>query len=123
MKLVCQRDMVERVARYGETNQLPAWMREQMVEHVQLRFEMAELLQEEVLSELPKAINSAIAQRLYKATVEICYLFQGVSDNLIVQLVSEMKAEFFPPKVNIVLENEIPTDCYIVVHGQLVISL
>ena len=115
--------MVDRVARYGETNRLPEWMREQMVEHVQLRFQMAELLQEEVLSELPKAVRSAIAQRLYKAEVEGCYLFRGVSDNLLVQLVSEMKTEFFPPKVNIVLENEIPTDCYIIVYGQVVTSL
>ncbi|KAM0898174.1 hypothetical protein ACQ4PT_022098 [Festuca glaucescens] len=113
------RDMVDRVASYGKTNRLPVWMREQMVEHVQLRFQMAELLQEEVLSELPKAVRSAIAQHLYKATVEGCYLFRGLSDNLVVQLVSEMKAEFFPPKVDIVLENELPTDCYIIVYGQV----
>ncbi|CAM0870177.1 unnamed protein product [Alopecurus aequalis] len=118
-KTFLMRDMVDRMARYGETNRLPVWMREQMVEHVQLRFHMAELLQEEVLSELPKAITSTIAQHLYQATVEGCYLFRGVSDNLVVQLVSEMKAEFFPPKVNIVLENEIPTDCYIIVYGQV----
>jgi hypothetical protein len=115
--------MVDRVVSYGKANQLPVWMREQMVEQVQLRFQMAELLQEEVLSELPKAVRSVIAQHLYKATVEDCYLFRRVSDNLLVQLVSEMKAEFFPPKVDIVLENEIPTDCYIIVYGQVVNSL
>jgi hypothetical protein len=115
--------MVDRVVSYGKANQLPVWMREQMVEQVQLRFQMAELLQEEVLSELPKAVRSVIAQHLYKATVEDCYLFRRVSDNLVVQLVSEMKAEFFPPKVDIVLENEIPTDCYIIVYGQVVNSL
>jgi hypothetical protein len=115
--------MVDRVVSYGKANQLPVWMREQMVEQVQLRFQMAELLQEEVLSELPKAVRSVIAQHLYKATVEDCYLFRRVSDNLVVQLVSEMKAEFFPPKVDIVLENEIPTDCYIIVYGQVVNAL
>ncbi|KAM0903690.1 hypothetical protein ACQ4PT_018469 [Festuca glaucescens] len=113
------RDMVDRVASYGKRNRLPVWMLEKMVEHVQLRFQMAELLQEEVLSELPKAVRSAINQHLYKATAEGCYLFRGVSQNLLVQLVSEMKAEFFPPKVDIVLENEIPTDCYIIVYGQV----
>jgi hypothetical protein len=118
-----QRDMVDRVVSYGKRNGLPVWMLEKMVEHVQLRFQMAELLQEEVLSELPKAVRSAINQHLYKATAESCYLFRGVSQNLLVQLVSEMKAEFFPPKVDIVLENEIPTDCYIIVYGQVVNSL
>ncbi|KAF7037172.1 hypothetical protein CFC21_047615 [Triticum aestivum] len=114
------RDMVDQVARYGKANRLPAWMREQMVESVQLRFQMAELLlPDEVLSELPKAARSAVAQHLYKATVEDCYLFRGASDNLVVQLVSEMKAEFFPPKMDIVLENENPTDCYIIASGQV----
>ncbi|KAE8793921.1 Potassium channel KAT3 [Hordeum vulgare] len=114
------RDMVDQVARYGTANRLPAWMREQMVESVQLRFQMAELLLPEwVLSELPKAARSAVAQHLYKATVEDCYLFRGVSSNLVVQLVSEMKVEFFPPKMDIVLENEIPTDCYIIASGQV----
>ncbi|KAI7990749.1 60S ribosomal protein L18a [Camellia lanceoleosa] len=31
--------------------------------------------------------------------------------------VSEMKAEYFPPKVDIILQNEIPTDFYILVSG------
>lgn len=31
-----------------------------------------------------------------------------------------MKAEYFPPKVDIVLQNEIPTDFYIIVSGAVV---
>lgn len=31
-----------------------------------------------------------------------------------------MKAEYYPPKVEIILENEIPTDFYIMVSGELV---
>lgn len=31
-----------------------------------------------------------------------------------------MKAEYFPPKVDIILQNEIPTDFYILVSGALV---
>lgn len=37
--------------------------------------------------------------------------------------VSEMKAEYFPPKVDIILQNEIPTDFYILVTGALVLHL
>ncbi|KAM3218428.1 potassium channel KAT3 [Capsicum annuum] len=33
--------------------------------------------------------------------------------------VSEIKAEYFPPKVDIVIQNEIPTDFYIIVSGAL----
>ncbi|KAG5562646.1 hypothetical protein RHGRI_005390 [Rhododendron griersonianum] len=84
-----------------------------MLAHMQLKFKTAELQQEEVLQDLPKAIRSSIAQHLFHETVETTYLFKGVSDDLITQLVSEMKAEFFPPKVDIILQNEIPTDFYI----------
>jgi hypothetical protein len=31
-----------------------------------------------------------------------------------------MKAEYFPPKVEIILQNEIPTEFYILVSGTLV---
>lgn len=34
--------------------------------------------------------------------------------------VSDMKAEYFPPKVEIILQNEIPTDFYILVSGAVV---
>lgn len=34
--------------------------------------------------------------------------------------VSEMKAEYFPPKVDIIIQNEIPTDFYILVSGAVV---
>nr|CAB3473736.1 unnamed protein product [Digitaria exilis] len=48
----------------------------------------------------------------------ICvYLFEGVSNDLIFQLVSEMKAEYFPPREDVILQNEAPTDFYILVTG------
>lgn len=34
-----------------------------------------------------------------------------------------MKAEYFPPKVDIILQNEIPTDFYILVSGSVVENL
>lgn len=115
--------MVDRVERFGNANRLPTKIREQIMASVQLRFETSVQLQEEVLSQLPKAVRSDIEQHLFKAAVQSCYLFRGVSNSLIVELVSEMKAEYFPPRMDIVLENEIPTDCYIIVSGQVVNSL
>ncbi|XP_062164885.1 potassium channel KAT3-like [Alnus glutinosa] len=88
-----------------------------MLAHVQLKFKTAELKQEQVLEDLPKAIRSGIAQHLFCKTVEEAYLFKGISEDLIVQLVSEIKAEYFPPKMDIILQNEIPTDFYIIVSG------
>lgn len=61
-----------------------------MLAHMQLKFKTAELKQEEVLEDLPKAIRSSIAQHLFLQTVERAYLFKGLSEDLIVQLVKEL---------------------------------
>uniref|UniRef100_A0A0D9YE66 Potassium channel n=1 Tax=Oryza glumipatula TaxID=40148 RepID=A0A0D9YE66_9ORYZ len=113
------RDMVQRTSVFGRTNRLPVAMREQMMESLQLRFRAEEQLQQEMLSELPKAVRSGIAQHMFRGAVESCYLFQGVSDKLVLPLVAEMKAESFPPKADIILENEASTDCYIIVSGEV----
>ncbi|XP_058074800.1 potassium channel KAT3 [Magnolia sinica] len=111
------RDTMNEASRYASKNRLPESLKDQMMAHLQLKFKTVELQQEEVLSDLPKAIRSSIAQHLFQRTVENAYLFKGVSQDLIIQLVSDMKAEYFPPKVDIVLQNEIPTDFYIIVSG------
>lgn len=36
--------------------------------------------------------------------------------------VTEMKAEYFPPKEDVILQNEAPTDLYILVTGAMVNS-
>ncbi|KAK9032239.1 hypothetical protein V6N11_056513 [Hibiscus sabdariffa] len=117
VKTFAMRHRINEVLLYASKNRLPERMKEQMQAHVQLKFRTAELQQEEVLKDLPKAIRSSIAQQLFRETVEMTYLFQGVSEDLVSQLVSEMKAEYFPPKVEIILQNEIPTEFYILVSG------
>ncbi|XP_022682454.1 potassium channel KAT6 [Setaria italica] len=111
------RDMVRRVSTFGAANQLPRELREQMMASAQLRFNAGEVVQQQLLSDLPRALRSGVAQHLFGDTVQRCYLFQGVSSGLVVQLVSEMVAGYFPPKADIVLQNETSTDCYIVVSG------
>ncbi|KAJ8751723.1 hypothetical protein K2173_025896 [Erythroxylum novogranatense] len=111
------RDSIDQVLQYASKNRLPEGLKEQMLAHVQLKFQTAKLKQEEVLEHLPKAIRCSIAHYLFHHTVENTYLFKGASEDLITQLVSEMKAEYFPPKVDIILQNEIPTDFYILVSG------
>ncbi|XP_074575873.1 potassium channel KAT4-like [Curcuma longa] len=111
------RDTIHQISRFASKHRLPDGIREQMMAHLQLKFKTMELQQEEVIADLPKAIRSTIAQHLFQRTVEATYLFKGVSKEFIVQLVSEMKAEYFPPKMDIILENEIPTDLYIIVSG------
>ncbi|PIA65107.1 hypothetical protein AQUCO_00100532v1, partial [Aquilegia coerulea] len=113
------RDAINQILRYTSKNRLPEHFKEQMLAHMQLKFRTKELQHEEVLQDLPKAIRSGIAEHLFKRTVGKTYLFKGVSDDLIAQLVCEMKAEYFPPKVDIIMQNEVSTDFYILVSGSL----
>nr|XP_043606616.1 potassium channel KAT3-like [Erigeron canadensis] len=113
------RDSINEILRYASKNRLPEGLKEQMLAHMQLKFKTAELQQEEVLEDLPKAIRSSIAQHLFRKTVEKTYLFKGISEDLSSQLVTDLKVEYFPPKVEVVLQNEIPTDFYIIVSGTM----
>ncbi|KAI3728272.1 hypothetical protein L6452_16905 [Arctium lappa] len=113
------RDSINEILRYASKNRLPEGLKEQMLAHMQLKFKTAELQQEEVLEDLPKAIRSSIAQHLFRKTVDRTYLFRGISEDLSSQLVTDLKAEYFPPKVEVILQNEIPTDFYIIVSGAM----
>ncbi|KAJ6862391.1 potassium channel KAT3 [Populus alba x Populus x berolinensis] len=119
VRTFAMRNAINNILRYASKNRLPEGLKEQMLAHMQLKFKTAELQQEEVLEDLPKAIRSSIALHLFHGVVAGTYLFKGVSEDLLTQLVTEMKAEYFPPKVEIILQNEIPTEFYILVSGTL----
>lgn len=82
-----QRDAIHEILRYASKNRLPEGLKEQMLAHVTLKFKTAELQQEQVLVDLPKAIRTGIAQHLFHETVENCYLFKRVAEDFIVQMV------------------------------------
>ncbi|CAO1945175.1 unnamed protein product [Urochloa humidicola] len=111
------RDTLRRVSEFGSAAGLPPELREQMMASAQLRFNAGETGQRQLLADLPRVLRSGVARHLFGDTVQRCYLFRGVSDAGVVQLVSEMAAEYFPPKADIVLQKEISTDCYIIVSG------
>ncbi|KZV53911.1 hypothetical protein F511_23676 [Dorcoceras hygrometricum] len=117
VRTFAMRDAIHEILRYASKNRLPEGLKEQMLAHATLKFKTAELQQEEVLEDLPKAIRSSIAQHLFRRIVENSYLFKGVSEDFIVQLVPEMRAEYYPPKMDIVIQNEMPMDFYIIVSG------
>lgn len=113
------RDTIQAASSFSQRNNLPAHLQDQMNAHLSLKFRTnSEGLQEQgTLEALPKAIRSNISQFLFYPLVEKVYLFKNVSNDFIFQLVSEMKAEYFPPKEDVILQNEAPTDFYILVNG------
>ncbi|KAL3535816.1 hypothetical protein ACH5RR_004277 [Cinchona calisaya] len=113
------RDTIQAASSFAQRNQLPVRLQDQMLSHLCLKFrtDSEGLEQQETLDSLPKAIRSSISHFLFYSLVDKVYLFRGVSNDLLFQLVSEMKAEYFPPKEDVILQNEAPTDFYILVSG------
>ncbi|MQM06528.1 hypothetical protein Taro_039352 [Colocasia esculenta] len=113
------RDTIQAASGFAQRNQLPVRLQDQMLAHLCLKFrtDSEGLQQQETMDALPKAIRSSISHFLFYSMVDKVYLFRGVSNDLLFQLVSEMKAEYYPPKEDVILQNEAPTDFYILVTG------
>uniref|UniRef100_A0A7N0VJG2 Potassium channel n=1 Tax=Kalanchoe fedtschenkoi TaxID=63787 RepID=A0A7N0VJG2_KALFE len=113
------RDTLQSASGFAARNQLPVRLQEQMLAHLSLRYrtDSEGVQQQEILESLPKAIRSSIAHFLFYNVVDKVYLFAGVSNDLLFQLVTEMKPEYFPPREDVVLQNEAPTDLYVLVTG------
>ncbi|KAK7384745.1 hypothetical protein VNO78_30446 [Psophocarpus tetragonolobus] len=113
------RDAVQSASNFAKRNRLPTRLQEQMFAHMLMKYRtnLEGLQQQEVIDSLPKAIQSSISHYLFFSLIDKVYLFHGVSNDLLFQLVTEMKAEYFPPKEDVILQNEAPTDFYIFVTG------
>ncbi|KAL2897808.1 Potassium channel AKT1 [Bienertia sinuspersici] len=115
------RDRIQAASNFSQRNRLPVRLQDQMLSHLCLKYraDSEGLQQQEILESLPKAIKSSISHYLFYSLLDKVYLFRGVSNDLLFQLVSEMKAEYFPPKEDVILQNEAPTDLYVLVHGTM----
>ncbi|KAK1434704.1 hypothetical protein QVD17_00453 [Tagetes erecta] len=113
------RDTIQAASSFAHRNHLPVRLQDQMLAHLCLKFrtDSEGLQQQETIESLPKAIRSSISHFLFYSLLDKAYLFQGVSNDVLFQLVSDMKAEYFPPKEDVILQNEAPTDFYILVTG------
>lgn len=66
-----------------------------MLAHLCLKFrtDSEGLQQQETLDSLPKAIRSSISHYLFYSLVDKVYLFRGVSNDLLFQLVSNISSQ------------------------------
>ncbi|XP_047942782.1 potassium channel AKT1-like, partial [Salvia hispanica] len=113
------RDTIQAATSFARRNRLPFRLQEQMISHLSFKFktDYEGLQWQETLDSLPKGIRSSISNYLFYSLVDNVYLFHGVSKDLLFQLVSEMRAQYYPPKEDIILQNEAPTDFYILATG------
>ncbi|XP_052179518.1 potassium channel KAT1-like [Diospyros lotus] len=111
------RDAIRAASEFATRNQLPARIQDQILSHICLKFKTEGLKQHENLKGLPKAIRSSISHFLFFPIIQKVSLFHGVSHDFLFQLAPEMEAEYYPPKEDVILQNEAPTDLYILVSG------
>eukprot|EP01018_Ginkgo_biloba_P000293 Gb_06792 [translate_table: standard] len=116
------RDAVQAASDFSNRNRLPPNLKEQILAHMTLNFKTEGLQQQQTVAGLPKATRSTIAQYLFFPTIEKVYLFRGVSNDFLMQLVTEMDAEYLPPKEDVILQNEAPSDLYVVVSGSVLLE-
>ncbi|KAM7524987.1 hypothetical protein LguiA_014889 [Lonicera macranthoides] len=115
------RDKVRAASGFAKRNQLSSHIKDQILSHICLKFKAEGLKQQETLNSLPKAIRSNIAHYLFFPVVQTVSLFQGIPHEFLFQLVSEMDVEYFPPKEDVILQNETPTDLYILISGAVIL--
>ncbi|XP_041010814.1 potassium channel AKT2/3 isoform X2 [Juglans microcarpa x Juglans regia] len=113
------RNSIEAASNFVCRNRLPLRLREQILAYMCLRFKAESLNQQQLIEQLPKSIYTSICQHLFLPTVENVYLFKGISKETLLILVAKMKAEYIPPREDVVMQNEAPEDVYIIVSGQV----
>ncbi|CAA3014221.1 potassium channel KAT3-like [Olea europaea var. sylvestris] len=113
------RDTIRAASDFTKRNHLPPHIHEQLLSYICLKFKTEGFKQQEALNGLPKAIRSNIAHHLFYPIVQNVDLFQGVTQDFLFQLVPELEAEYYPPKEDVILQNEAPTDSYILVTGEV----
>lgn len=113
------RNSIEAASNFVCRNRLPPRLKEQILAYMCLRFKAESLNQHQLIEQLPKSICKSICQHLFFETVEKVYLFKDVSKEIILSLVAKMKAEYIPPREDVIMQNESPDDVYIIVSGEV----
>ncbi|KAK6136509.1 hypothetical protein DH2020_029745 [Rehmannia glutinosa] len=98
------RNSIEAASSFVSRNRLPPRLKEQIVAYMCLRFKAESLNQQQLIEQLPKTICKSIQQHLFLPTVK---------------KVADMKAEYIPPREDVIIQNEAPDDVYIIVSGEV----
>ncbi|XVF67687.1 hypothetical protein PTKIN_Ptkin10aG0141500 [Pterospermum kingtungense] len=113
------RKSIEAASNFVSRNRLPPRLKEQILGYMCLRFKAESLNQQQLIEQLPKSIYTSICQHLFLPTVKNVYLFKGISREILQHLVAKMKAEYIPPREDVIMQNEAPDDVYIIVSGEV----
>eukprot|EP00262_Sarcandra_glabra_P001867 TRINITY_DN12029_c0_g1_i1.p1 TRINITY_DN12029_c0_g1~~TRINITY_DN12029_c0_g1_i1.p1 ORF type:complete len:786 (-),score=92.54 TRINITY_DN12029_c0_g1_i1:18-2375(-) len=113
------RNSIHAASSFVSRNRLPPRLKEQILAYMCLRFRAESLNQHQLMEQLPKSICKSICEHLFLPIVKQVYLFKGVSKEVLLLLVTNMKAEYIPPREDVIIQNETPDDVYVVVSGEV----
>ncbi|KAK8698985.1 hypothetical protein V6N13_115084 [Hibiscus sabdariffa] len=113
------RNSIESASNFVSANRLPKRLKDQIMAYMYLRFKAESLNQQQLVEQFPKSIHTSICQHLFLPIVEKVYLFKGVSRETLLHLVARMKAEYVPPREDVMLQSEASEDVYIIVSGEV----
>ncbi|KAH6810144.1 potassium transport 2/3 [Perilla frutescens var. frutescens] len=113
------RNSIEAASSFVSRNRLPPRLKDQIVAYMCLRFKAESLNQQQLIEQLPKTICISIQHHLFLPTLQKVYLFKGISKEILLLLVANMKAEYIPPREDVIIPNEAPDDVYIIVSGEV----
>nr|ABF85695.1 potassium channel [Nicotiana rustica] len=113
------RNSIEAASNFVCRNRLPPRLKEQILAYMCLRFRAESLNQQQLIEQPPKTICKSIRHHLFLPTVEKVYLFKGVSREILLLLVADTKAEYIPPREDVIMQNESPDEVYIIVSGEV----
>ncbi|OQU78060.1 hypothetical protein SORBI_3009G147200 [Sorghum bicolor] len=117
------RSSIRAASSFVGRNHLPPRLKQQILAHMCLKFRVENLNQQQLLDELPKPIYKSICEHLFVPVVKDVYLFNGVSREMLLSLVTKMRPEYIPPKEEVIVQNEAPDDVYVVVSGEVEVIL
>ncbi|KAF7842733.1 potassium channel AKT2/3 isoform X1 [Senna tora] len=113
------RNSVEAASNFVRRNRLPPRLKDQILAYMCLRYKAESLNQQQLIEQLPKSICKSISQHLFFPIAQKVYLFRGVSREILLSLVAKMKAEYIPPREDVIMQNEAAEDVYIIVSGEV----
>ncbi|CAN1166866.1 Potassium channel AKT2/3 [Linum perenne] len=110
---------VELASSFANRNCLPRRLEEQVLAYMSLRFKAERMNQQRLIEQLPKSIRRRVCRHLFLPSLQRAYLFEGVSVGTLMSLVSNMRAEYMPPREEVILRNESSNEVYIIVTGEV----
>ncbi|XP_020591768.1 potassium channel AKT2 [Phalaenopsis equestris] len=113
------RNGIQAASNFVSRNHLPPRLKQQILAYMCLKFKAESLNQQHLLDQLPKSIRKSICELLFLPTVKDVYLFKGVTREMLLLLVAQMKVEYIPPKDDVIMQSEAPDDIYIIVSGEI----